>query len=104
MSFVANDNKYVIAWSDKGLDAVINLSIAEKERFIMILMDDPAANFISNPIRDLIVHYTISKKIGHEIWEVISELTEEEIVEEFTKSPCEIKNEIRANGELIFIT
>lgn len=93
---------YVIAWSDRELLCVINLSVSDRNNVIDILLDNPSKDWVSNPIRSLIVT-AVSKKISEfELWEFSSDLSEEEITLQFYNSSTRFKENIRGNGVLIF--
>jgi hypothetical protein len=68
---------------------------------VAILKDEADSRLVSNPIRDMIVDGTISGK-PFEIWQVNSELPEEEIVSLFVHESETIKHEIRTTGELVY--
>ena len=82
---------YILVWSPTKLESVINLTLSEKQRLIMLLVDDPQANHLGNPVRDWIVHCVSNQKRGYEIWQVTSDYTEEEITGMFWDSQTQSK-------------
>lgn len=95
-------DRYIIAWSSNKLMAVVNMTEDDKRQFVRILIDDPAKDLHSNPIRDLIVSAVSNKVSGFELWEVDSHLDEDTIRQEFEVIPEVIKSEIRETGNLIY--
>ena len=91
---------YYIMWSSHGL-RILNYTKHDKELMVAILKDEADSRLVSNPIRDMIVDGTISGK-PFEIWQVNSELSEEEIVSLFVHESETIKHEIRTTGELVY--
>jgi hypothetical protein len=91
---------YYIMWSSHGL-RILNYTKHDKELVVAILKDEYDSRLVSNPIRDMIVDGTIGGK-PFEIWQVNSELSEEEIVAAFLHESESIKHEIRTTGELVY--
>lgn len=91
-------------WSDKGLQRVVNFDAHEKSYVIKVLMEDPTVNHTSNPVRDMVVHAVTNVARSYEIWEVVSTMTEEELLSEFENSTATVQDEIRSVGSLIYNT
>jgi hypothetical protein len=91
---------YYIMWSSHGL-RILNYTRHDKELVLAILKDEVDSSLVSNPIRDMIVDGTIGGR-PFEIWQVNSELSEQEIVEAFILEGDLIKHEIRSTGELVY--
>ena len=102
MDFPLTENTYVIAWATDRQMTLVNMTEDTKRQVIRIIMDDPAKDLHSNPIRDLIVHAVSNRIPGFELWEVDSYLDETTIREEFDTSPDTIKSEIREHGTLLY--
>ena len=102
MDYVTAGDRYIVAWSTSRLIKIINLTANEKELIVMILQEDPAHKTTSNPVRELIVHGVSNRVSGFELWEVVSPLSEEQLITEFIESPHTTKQEIREVGELIY--
>lgn len=95
-------SQYIVAWSGRGLEGVLNLTAHSRQHMIDILMENALAKYTSNPIRDMIVDATIRGLHDYEIWQVESELSDAEIQTAFENSPTEFKDEIIEVGELLF--
>ena len=104
MDYVENGDTYVLRWSSKRLEEVINMTLHDKQYVLGLLMEDDMTEFSSNPIRGMIVDSVINKQRHYEIWQVVSTMTEDDIIRAFYDTPEEIKNEIRSAGELIYTT
>lgn len=101
---IDDGTRYIVMWSDRGLEQVIDYDLSERRHLVRLLTDDPAAKLTSNPVRDMIVHAVIDGTRSYEIWEVSSEMTEEELLLEFENSPTTVQDEIRSVGILIYNT
>lgn len=97
-------SQYIIAWSSRGLETILNLTDYSKQHMLNVLMEKPESKLTSNPVRDMIVYAVANNIKNYEIWQVESELLDVEIKSDFTSSPEIIKNEIAEVGELIFTT
>lgn len=95
------DSQYLIAWSNRGLERILNLTYHSQKHMLDVLMENPESKYISNPIRDIIVNGVISGK-SFEIWQIYSSLSEKEIIDAFETEGESTKQEIRITGELIF--
>lgn len=104
MDYVENGDTYVLRWSSKRLEEIINMTLHDKQYVLGLLMEDDMTEFSSNPIRGMIVDSVINKQRHYEIWQVVSTMTEDDIIRAFYDTPEEIKNEIRSVGELIYTT
>jgi hypothetical protein len=96
---------YVIMWSPRGLESIINMTHHQRQYLVMLLKDDPNANLIGNPMRSMIVEAVLKKHKGpYHIWQVDSSFTQEEIVREFEKCPTSTIKEIVTTGIEIYST
>ena len=102
VDYSAAEYRYIIGWSTNRPMCLVNLTEEDKRQVMRILMDDPAKDLQSNPIRDIIVHAVSNGIKGFELWEVNSYLKDADIQKEFITSPDIIKSEIRQHGTLIF--
>jgi hypothetical protein len=104
MDYVENGNTFVLRWSSRRLEEIINMTLHDQLYVVSLLKEDDMTDFSSNPIRGMIVNSVINKQRHYEIWKVTSTMSEEDIVSAFYLEPEEIKNEIRSVGELIYTT
>jgi hypothetical protein len=91
---------YCVLVSGKNIK-LLKITRHDKKLMVDILKGEVNHDLTSNPIRDMIVEGMISGS-PFEIWQVNSELSEQEIMEAFILEGDLIKHEIRSTGELLF--
>lgn len=99
---MSKTSDFIIMWDEFGLDCIIDIT-GKRQQFTMAILSDG----IQPDIKELNPMMWRARMNGHRAYEIYaqkcdSEITEEDIREQFENNPQEIVNMIREKGIKLF--
>jgi hypothetical protein len=81
---------------------VLDYTVWDQELVLRLLQSENGIDYLGDPVRGMIVTAASSGSRSHEIWQVNSELSADQIWEAFNEDDTKTKEEIRESGILIY--